>query len=585
MRGDPHLIAVQRLLAGDSPRLRLGAVLGRGSMGVVRTAEQTAIGRQVAVKSAYTASAENVGSLLQEAWVAGVLDHPNIVPVHDIELLDGQPMVVMKQIDGVSWSSVIDDPDALRARFGRTDPLQWNLEVLLSVCNAIEYAHARGILHRDLKPSNVMVGAYGEVWVVDWGIAVSLIEAHRDRLPMAREQRRVSGTPAYMAPEMALGSGADLSERSDVYLLGALLHRIVTGTPPRAGSDVENVYQCIFVDVPIDPGWPLADLLRASLARDPAERPATVGAFRGRLQAYLSGRGARDLCARATTQLAQLRQAVATAEGADPTRHRFAIYDLYSACRFGFQTALEVAPGLTEAREGATAATICMIEAELALEDDRAAALLLSHLATPQPALAARIDALRERRLATRERLAELEADADPRTAWLARLVVMGAVSTAWVIAPVITGLLGVPPGYGREISMSGVTFVLTLILFGVLAPSLLQSRLNRVVVLCMALAPAMAVLINVGGWLARAPSELSATFEIFVYFVIATFAAVLGDTRLAPGALAFLVAFLGAMANPGHTVAWLTGATLVMGINGVLAFLPLWTTKSAEVS
>src|SRR5689334_21645835 len=123
------------------------------------------------------------------------------------------------------------DGNAARERYGADDLLEYNLSILVQLCSAVSLAHERGVLHRDLKPENVMIGRFGEVYLVDWGIAVSLTADLQGRLPLAAEQNEIAGTPCYMAPEM-LGALGKLSERTDVYLLGAILHENLSGEPP-----------------------------------------------------------------------------------------------------------------------------------------------------------------------------------------------------------------------------------------------------------------------------------------------------------------------------------------------------------------
>ncbi|HVK87488.1 MAG TPA: serine/threonine-protein kinase, partial [Kofleriaceae bacterium] len=205
-------------------------------MGLVRSAIQTSLGRTVAVKTLKPAMRDAGAQLdlLREAWITGAVEHPNVVPVHALELApDAGPSIVMKRIDGVAWSRLIADAGEVTRRFGATDLLAWNLGILEHVLNAVRFAHRLGILHRDLKPANVMIGDFGEVYLLDWGIAVSLRDDGTGRFPLAANARDLAGTPAYMAPEM-LGrdDGPPLSERTDVYLAGSILYEIVTGAPP-----------------------------------------------------------------------------------------------------------------------------------------------------------------------------------------------------------------------------------------------------------------------------------------------------------------------------------------------------------------
>jgi eukaryotic-like serine/threonine-protein kinase len=245
--------AVTPAAAGLSPfadRLVLGTTIGEGGMAVVRIAKQTSLGREVAVKVLREDAADSASPrMLREAWITGTLEHPNIVPVHDLGVDgDGRPMLVLKRIEGRPWSELIGKRDEIRARFGM-DALEWNLQQLVHVCHAVAFAHSRGIVHRDLKPANIMIGGFGEVYVLDWGIAVSLIDDGTGRLPLASQCNELAGTLAYMAPEM-LGPGP-IAEQTDVYLLGAMLYEIVAGTPPHMRESVSATLESIMRSKPV----------------------------------------------------------------------------------------------------------------------------------------------------------------------------------------------------------------------------------------------------------------------------------------------------------------------------------------------
>ncbi|MCA9519560.1 MAG: protein kinase, partial [Myxococcales bacterium] len=180
---------------GDSP-FRIGKVLGQGGYGVVREAEQVVLGRGVAVKTvnARRDAPEHFEELVREAWITGGLEHPNIVPVHTIWLSGDQPMVAMKRIEGVSWSEILRNVST-HAEFGIEDRLEWHLQTLMQVCRALHFAHTRGILHRDLKPTNVMIGRFGEVYVLDWGLAVGFGATAPDWMPHVESIESIAGTP------------------------------------------------------------------------------------------------------------------------------------------------------------------------------------------------------------------------------------------------------------------------------------------------------------------------------------------------------------------------------------------------------
>jgi serine/threonine protein kinase len=190
--------------------------LGRGGMGVVYSARDRHLDRDVAIKvlDAANARKEAARRLRDEAKILARLEHPGIVPVHDAgELADGRVFYVMKLVRGVR----LDEALVRRS-------LAERLEVFLRICDAVSFAHAQGVVHRDLKPDNVMLGQYGEVLVMDWGVAAVL---GRD------SGRDVVGTPGFMAPEQAEGGDA-VDARADVFALGVLFEAMLPRPIPRA---------------------------------------------------------------------------------------------------------------------------------------------------------------------------------------------------------------------------------------------------------------------------------------------------------------------------------------------------------------
>ena len=262
--------------------------LGEGGMGIVYRARQCSMNREVAIKRIKPASqtAQSRAKFMVEAAVTGELAHPNIVPIHDLgSNKEGDLFYSMKVVTGDSWRDVIGKK-----------ALAENIETLMRVADAVAFAHARNIVHRDLKPENVMLGDFGEVLVMDWGLAGKLEPGKS--LP-------AGGTPAYMAPEMAreflsqVGQPtaeplAPTGKGSDIYLMGAMLFEIVTGHPPHAsdgiGSPREQAFQCLcnaaenkFVDHGGHAGELLTIAMQA-MSDHPGDRFLSVGEFQDTLR-------------------------------------------------------------------------------------------------------------------------------------------------------------------------------------------------------------------------------------------------------------------------------------------------------------
>jgi eukaryotic-like serine/threonine-protein kinase len=247
---------------GSVPGYELLAELGHGGMGVVYQARQAGLNRLVAlkmVKAGADVGPEEVARFCREAEVTGGLEHPGIVPVHNLgNSVDGRPFYAMRLIRGDSLMAAIDRFHKAE-RSGR-DPRERNLGLrdllgrFVAACNAVAYAHSRGVLHRDLKPQNVMLGRFGETLVVDWGLAKPLGQGEADTpegplVPAEQESQTptqmgaVVGTPSYMSPEQSVGATDRIGPASDVYGLGAVLYCLLVGRPPFAGRDLWALLQ------------------------------------------------------------------------------------------------------------------------------------------------------------------------------------------------------------------------------------------------------------------------------------------------------------------------------------------------------
>src|SRR5579864_5377372 len=297
-------------------RYTLGKEIDRGGMGIIYRATDTVLGREVAVKvlqEKYGALSEAALRFAVEARITGQLQHPSIPPVHDLGTLsDGRPFLAMKLIKGKTLDETSKDRPDAAADLGR------HVAVFEQICQALAYAHSHDVIHRDLKPANVMVGAFGEVQVMDWGLA-KLLEAdgaaaHEPAagtettlgtvIQTAREPDSATlagsmlGTPAFMAPEQAGGELNRIDERTDVFGLGAILCVILTGEPPYSGKSGEDLRlmtirghladaharldQCGADAKPVE-------LCRRCLSAEPEARPRNAGAVAATVAGYLAG--------------------------------------------------------------------------------------------------------------------------------------------------------------------------------------------------------------------------------------------------------------------------------------------------------
>ncbi len=299
-------------------RYRIDGEIARGGMGTVLKGRDPDLGRDVALKvlrDDFRENAEMIGRFVEEAQIGGQLQHPGIVPVYELGTLeDRRPFFTMKLVKGDTLAKL------LAGRPNPSDGLPRFVSIFSSIAQTVAYAHALGVIHRDLKPSNVMVGAFGEVQVMDWGLAKVLprggiaddaragkISGSETVIATARsgdgdsnlsQAGSVLGTPSYMAPEQARGQIDRVDERADVFALGSVLCEMLTGLPAFTGQrsgeiqakaargDLLDAYSRLDASA-VD--HELIDLAKHCLASEPAHRPASAGIVSERVTSYLSG--------------------------------------------------------------------------------------------------------------------------------------------------------------------------------------------------------------------------------------------------------------------------------------------------------
>ena len=311
-------------------RYQLQGEIARGGMGAILRGRDVDLGRDLAIKvllESHQGNPEVVRRFVEEAQIGGQLQHPGIVPVYELGTFpDRRPFFAMKLVKGRTLAALLQR-SRVGSRWARgTEGLLSHhrdlprfLGIFEQICQTMAYAHARGVIHRDLKPSNVMVGSFGEVQVMDWGLAkvlpqggiadeaaaqpleVTVVTTVRSGSAGSGSESQagsVLGTPAYMAPEQARGEMDRIDERADVFGLGAILCEILNGRPPFVGSTREEIRaQAARGDLADAVGrleasgvdGDLIGLARDCLAAERVRRPRNAGEVARRMTAYLAG--------------------------------------------------------------------------------------------------------------------------------------------------------------------------------------------------------------------------------------------------------------------------------------------------------
>ncbi|TVQ03575.1 MAG: serine/threonine protein kinase [Planctomycetaceae bacterium] len=389
---------------GERADYNLDKKLGEGGMGVVYAAWQQSIRRVVALKMLKRGSTHQTAQrekFLAEAVITGELEHPNIVPIYDLGRdVEGAIFYAMKRVQGTPWDKLI-----------RKQSLPENLEILMKVADAVGFAHSKRVIHRDLKPENVMLGDFGEVLVMDWGLAVTLGES--SAIAMA-------GTPAYMAPEMVMGPPSAIGLRSDIYLLGAILYEIVTGHRPHGGS---SITQCLMAAgqneiKPTEKTGELVDIALRAMATRPKDRFGSVREFQDAIRDYQSHTESISLSARAEEDLAEA--------------IRSDRYETYARAMFGFQEATSLWGGNEKAKRGALVAALEYARGAQRRGDYELGLSLLDDSIPPHRALAAE---LREAQQEVEQRKQRLQAARRLGTTLIATIFVVVTGAFFWIRA------------------------------------------------------------------------------------------------------------------------------------------------------
>lgn len=271
------------------------ADLSKGGSAILRTCLDNNLGRTVVMKTLHSHLADREyarARFLREARVTAQLQHPNTVPVYEIgQDIEGRLYFTMKKVEGDSLRELLERQILGEEEACRVYNLDRLLGVVIQVCNALSYAHAHGVVHRDVKPENIFVGSFGEVILLDWGVAkvwalddddsTQAVSQHEDLTDVGQRP----GTPLYMAPEQVRGGGSKIDARTDVYAVGAVLYEILTLKEPLRGERVSETFEMILKERPIPPEQRapdrriprlLAAIAMRALEKDPAARFQTM---------------------------------------------------------------------------------------------------------------------------------------------------------------------------------------------------------------------------------------------------------------------------------------------------------------------
>ncbi len=316
------------MMHGEHNNIQKKQVLGIGGMGTVYLAEQKFPFRNVAVKQANNDTTTSQATIFQEAMIAGGLEHPSIVPIYEVQHSEIHgPEIIMKRIEGQTFLELIQEKQ------GKDGWIKRAFHICIAICQALEYVHSKRILHRDIKPENIMLGRFGEVYLLDWGLAVPMDNA--EHLP-----KGICGSLQYMPPEMLLGDPSVLDERTDIFLLGATLHEAITGEARYSGTSMEDIKEqirrCKEKVINRENGEMIGAIINKACARNPNDRYQSMQDFRTELELFLERREAVVLRNMADKERSTLE------EGLKKQLPAKLLFPHFHRARFAYERALEI---------------------------------------------------------------------------------------------------------------------------------------------------------------------------------------------------------------------------------------------------
>ena len=570
-------------LEWHSEDLDIGKTLGEGGMGIVHSALQNSMGRHVAIKEVRNevSSPHTIKTLLQEAWITGFLEHPNIVPIYDISKNKrDEPIILMKQISGNDWAEFFKNPRLVQERNVTHDILMWHFDVFDQVSNAVHYAHSRGIIHRDLKPDNIMIGNYGEVYVLDWGIAIALDDRHSSWIPRASEARRTTGSPWYMAPEMIGGDGHKLSIQTDIYLLGAILYELVTGSPPHKGSALPEILQSIpdfKPEFPDHVSSSLQEIISKALSKDPKDRHDDVEQLRMEIQRYKEYRELKRIENNIQIEIdsldAHLKQ----------NSEQNMIYEHYFSARFGVEQIRKhhLDTSSFSIEDDFHKISLLIIEWELENNRPDSAKLAMASLLKDEPEYHEKISqALTEKDNQAKD-LRKLEVAYSKTIGVRTRFFVMFLVVIGWISYPFVIWQFEIEMSYFNLNTQTGAMLIL-LFTIGIWARNSLSStKLNSHTFAFLLTEPLLHLVADMSAYSIGWNPEQAWSLRVLVWTTMLSSYALLIDTRLILISIFYALSTLFVFAFPEYLLAFSIGSNVLLLLT--LIFLAIPALKKSE--
>ncbi len=373
--------------------------IGRGGMGIVYRTRQTVLHREIAVKATkFTSDGIRAIKFISEALITASLQHPNIIPVYDLTSSPDQRLALaMKLVSGTTWHQRLTAADRRKDHGIRYDPtdMEYHLDVFMSVANALAFAHSKEIAHCDVKPSNVLLGEFGEVLLVDWGIAVDFAPEIRVESPAPHRSsvRTPCGTPKYMAPELARGDGEAIGPWTDVFLLGAILYELLSGAAPHQGHTAAQAlwraasWQGLsLTDSTLGDHVPemLVAICARAMAPAPSDRYQSVTALQDDIRAFRERQQSLLITERADEKLAACIDRAPQVDAGDGSE-RNRLYSQFAEAVAGFREARALWPQNPSAIAGERNARIAFAERALTHNDLGLAEAQLELLSADEP--------------------------------------------------------------------------------------------------------------------------------------------------------------------------------------------------------